>query len=281
MGQGVRYLSTDGALIGQYAGFAAEHEHHRLAPSSYADAEWIGLVLPPSGKASMPILIDGYNLLFQSGCMSRGAAPTDLQRARRALLSLLAERLHPAERAATTVVFDARSATDDWPACQSFHGITVLFAVDYSSADEALIDLIRRAPQPRRLLVVSSDHQVQRAARAQRAKYIDSHAWLDQLLQDRVSSPCRGVAESQSASGVDKQADEQRLAHCTSLADWLRYFGYDEQWESPASATTRQADQPKQGPKSPPADTADPFPPGYAQPLPPRMTRRRKNPLKD
>ena len=43
------------------------------------------------------------------------------------------------------------------------HGIHVRFAVDEGEADALLEDLIRRAATPRKLILVSDDHRIQRA----------------------------------------------------------------------------------------------------------------------
>ena len=53
------------------------------------------------------LLIDGYNVLFQSQLVGRGRGPQGLHAARNRLLKLLASRLTPTELSPTQVVFDA------------------------------------------------------------------------------------------------------------------------------------------------------------------------------
>ena len=113
----------------------------------------------------MPLLIDGYNLLHVSGVFGQGTALTELHRSREALLAFLAASLAPTERAHTTIVFDAAGAPPGLPQSFAYEGIQVQFARDPGNADELLERLIAAHDTPRKLVVVSGDHRVQRAAR--------------------------------------------------------------------------------------------------------------------
>ena len=121
----------------------------------------------------MGILIDGYNLLNATGVEGTGAG-TELERARRGLLQFLSRTLTADESSATTIVFDAQGAPPGLPIQESFQGITVLFSKGYAEADDLLEELIAADHVPRKLLVVSSDHRLQRAARRRKATPIDS-----------------------------------------------------------------------------------------------------------
>ena len=72
-------------------------------------------------------------------------------------------------------------------------GITVCFAEQYAEADDLIEELIRLDSMLRRLVVVSSDHRLQRAARRRRAKAIDSDVWYAELIRpaDAKSLPRR------------------------------------------------------------------------------------------
>ncbi|HEX5102411.1 MAG TPA: NYN domain-containing protein, partial [Pirellulaceae bacterium] len=112
----------------------------------------------------MALLIDGYNLLHAAGIFSASGPPT-LEAARVALLDFLVESLPAKELARTGVVFDAAHAPPGLPREIEHRGLAVRFARRGGSADELLEELIAAEPDPRNLLVVSSDHRVQRAAR--------------------------------------------------------------------------------------------------------------------
>lgn len=132
------------------------------------------------------LLIDGYNLMHAAGLARRTYGPGGLQQARERLLKRIASRLTAEERDRTTFVFDAKTAPSDASAEEMFRGVLVLYARSDAEADDRIEALIAAHSAPRRLLVVSSDHRLQRAARRRRARSVDSDLFLDQL--DRRTS---------------------------------------------------------------------------------------------
>ena len=106
------------------------------------------------------------------------------------------------------------------------------------------------------MLVVSSDHEVQRAARRRRAGYIDSDAWYRKLL-----------AQRNHPENPDLQLASEKPTNPPSAAEvqeWLEEFG-----SIPAdplalddSATTGD-DQTAEDV----TDISNPFPPGYGEDL--------------
>lgn len=163
----------------------------------------------------MATLIDGYNLLHAAGMLGRGIGSGSLARARNSLLRALAASLPAGDLAATTVVFDAKEAPPGLPREETWHGIRICYAVGYEDADALMADLVRRDSAPRRLVVVSSDRQVQRAARRRRATAVDSQTWFDQLRRRRLHPPEAGPEESPKTTGVPTEAE---------LAEWLEAF---------------------------------------------------------
>jgi predicted RNA-binding protein with PIN domain len=164
----------------------------------------------------MALLIDGYNLLNASGILPRGAGAGTLHRARGALLNFLSTAVDPSELPQTTIVFDASDAPPGLPDVYDYCGMTVRFARGYDDADELLTELIRADSAPRRLTVVSSDHQVQRAARRRRAKAVDSDRWCAELLRDR-RLPLVPLDESESKPPAPLSPLE--------VQRWLKEFG--------------------------------------------------------
>ncbi len=139
-------------------------------------------------NSCMTLLIDGYNLLHVTGIFGRGIGPGTFQRSREALLRFLAASLDPGQRKNTTVVFDAAEAPPGLPRTVAQEEMTVRYARDYPDADTLIEELIQSDSAPRSLLVVSSDHRIQRAARRRRARTIDSDVWYADLWQRRVRS---------------------------------------------------------------------------------------------
>jgi uncharacterized protein len=223
----------------------------------------------------MSLLIDGYNLLHAVGIIGRGIGPGGLERSRLALLNFLVESLDPKEAATTTVVFDAREAPPGAPRTLDHRGIKVLFSTGYPDADAMIDELIRADSAPRRLTVVSSDHQVQRSARRRKARSVDSDVWYAEIIRQRIERRTRRVFKP-TKPGVPLLAEE--------VDRWLRRFGGEEslrrliEEEEGVLRSQSAVDEGVEGLDSPgpPADklSADeaaeignPFPPGYGEDL--------------
>ena len=96
----------------------------------------------------MDLIIDAYNLIFQCGLEGPKRTPASITNSRRRLIQVLSRLLPTEQIAHTTVVFDARRLPKQEPQIESRkHGIRILFAVGYESADE--ICLLYTSPSPR------------------------------------------------------------------------------------------------------------------------------------
>jgi predicted RNA-binding protein with PIN domain len=135
--------------------------------------------------------------------LGRGRGPGYLERARAALLNVLAESLDEEQRRRTTVVFDAKSGPPDVADSTTHRGITVRFAAGHASADELIEQLIKSDSAPRRLTVVSGDRRIQQAAKRRKAKAIDSDTWWDELLQSRARRSAGGEPDTHPREIVD------------------------------------------------------------------------------
>jgi predicted RNA-binding protein with PIN domain len=196
----------------------------------------------------MAILIDGYNVLHVVGILGRGTGPGSLERARLAMLNFLAESLPAADVARTTVVFDAHDSPRGLPVAMTHRGLNVRFAVRYEDADSLIEELIQADSAPRRLVVVSSDHRLQRAARRRRARAVDSDVWFAEVVRARQQRQQAGAAAERRPAVPLLEED---------VNYWLRQFGGQalvDQMAAEQQATERQ--QPIE---------PNPFPPGYAE----------------
>jgi predicted RNA-binding protein with PIN domain len=159
-------------------------------------------------------LIDGYNLLYAMGILHGRVAAGGLERARLALIGLLRGALGDTA-SAVTVVFDAAHAPRDVPASQELHGIHVEYATGGKEADDVIEELVRQAPAPRTLTVVSDDHRVQQAARRRDAAVLSCGDFIDLLQAARRMPPSLSVP-----------AEKQPSLSEAELAHWLKEFGH-------------------------------------------------------
>jgi len=169
----------------------------------------------------MRLLIDGYNLMFQSVVVNvKKDGKNALRIARGQLMEQLIALLEPSERKLTMIVFDAKNAPSGLPEKYSQEGIQLVFARDWASADELIQSEIRKHPSPKLLTVVSSDHAIHRKAIARGAHVIDSDHWLEERQQLRLE--LKRHAENQEPSPVD---EKQRSLSEQERDQWLRDFG--------------------------------------------------------
>ncbi len=208
----------------------------------------------------MRLLIDGYNLLHVTDLFGTGKLAGTLQGSREALLAFLGAALSAGERRATTIVFDAAGAPPGLPKTVHHEHVTVRYAREYADADALLEELIEQHRAPRSLLVISSDHRVQRAARRRGSKYMDSEAWYGGLLVRR--SQQRGPADSRPTAGgsIDYWVGEFSSTETERMEDELRS----------AKAPRLKPKTSKRTPHAPPTAEGtfeNPFPPGYGDDL--------------
>lgn len=221
----------------------------------------------------MALLIDGYNLLHATDLFGVGAAAGTLQGSREALLAFLAATLTPSEKSRTTIVFDATDVPPGLPATYDHQGITVHFARDFPDADSMLEALIEASPRGKGVMVVSSDHRVQRAARHHGARWKDAAQWYrERQSSGQVTNPTPDGKEQPPVDDADYWT--QQFSDPSTLQAL-----YDEQNREPGKTSparlpaSRPTEEPPAGHKDQPRPTPfgegifEGFPPGYAEDL--------------
>lgn len=169
---------------------------------------------------AVTLLIDGYNLIHEGGIVSRRAGPGDLHRARLALANMLAFSLPPETLRQTIVVFDAAAAPWGLPREVVHRGVLMRFADRDREADDLIEELIAADSAPKRLVLVSSDHRLHRAARRRGAKAIDSEPWLRWLFAERRSRRSSDDARPDAA-------ESKPIPLPDDIEAWLHCFGDD------------------------------------------------------
>ena len=151
----------------------------------------------------MSYIIDGHNLIPKIPGLSL-SDPNDEMRLVERLQRYCARRNTRAE-----VYFDRAAAGS--AGRRHFGAVTAVFVREGRTADQAIAARVRKlGKQARNWVVVSSDHEVQRAARWAGARVMRSEAFAAEL-----------GAPSSAAAGEEKPAalsDEE-------LDEWLRLFG--------------------------------------------------------
>jgi predicted RNA-binding protein with PIN domain len=167
------------------------------------------------------LLIDGYNLLHASRRTDHDWTRLDLEDGRAAILSFLASHRRPA-REPITVVFDG--AGERMPHSPSrVHGVEVVFSPPGVKADEVIVDMVRGAPNPKSLLVVTDDRGIQDQVKVTGAKIVGSLGFLARSLVEsdkRSKAPPREPREKYTGPGpgeVDK---------------WRKILGFDDEDET-------------------------------------------------
>ena len=183
--------------------------------------------LKPSGRLicqKMRLLIDGYNLMFESTSIEqRMDGKNALRAARGRLLHLLVDLIDESMRDQTMIVFDAKKAPPGLPDHYKYCGIRIVFARDWDSADELIQDEIRRHSAPKTLTVVSSDHAIHRRALARGAKIIDSDQWLDRELENRKRLALQDPNNPDAIADFDFESKNQELSD-EEMKRWLMEF---------------------------------------------------------
>jgi len=143
----------------------------------------------------MQWLIDGYNLM-------RGVsrfANLELQnptKAKQDLLNFL-EAFHQATGEKVQVYFDRYNQVGNIPLQEEHGGISVFYSRGGYTADEEMILQMRERGE--QALVVTSDREIQRAAKASRCSYLEAREFYE------------GVMEILHQSADDKDATNSRL----------------------------------------------------------------------
>ena len=150
----------------------------------------------------MAILIDGHNLIGKIPGLSLGD-PDDEEKL---LVRLRAYRARTGKR---LVVYFDPGITYQSPARWSQGGISVRQAGTGRRADELMISDLRRHQNPRELIVVTSDWDIQSVARQHDARVIDSASFAMELERPRVE---------------DGASDTSPLSE-DEVQEWLAIFG--------------------------------------------------------
>ncbi|MFQ5511689.1 MAG: NYN domain-containing protein [Candidatus Krumholzibacteriia bacterium] len=143
---------------------------------------------------SQSVIVDGYNVIYTDERLRRTACK-DLERARDGLVEKLESYLS-GRKLKITVVFDGRGGMASAEAVIPGK-LQVVYSAGSETADEVIVETLRKATNPAAHIVVTSDMaDIGRAARALGCQVIGSKRFLDRMEADgkRVRSAGAGPA---------------------------------------------------------------------------------------
>ena len=202
----------------------------------------------------MRLIVDAWNVLHVEGILPPGLAGLNL-----AGLGRLIEASCWAE-AHTTLACDGRAK----PRPEAIPSRIHVVWSGTREADDVIEDLIARSSSPKRLVVVSSDNRIRRAAKRRRCKHLRSDQFLRSLLGS-LSRP-QAVAERSEpksdddwASIFDVTADEiDRIEHEADASTFEELLPEEQCTQRPLKKERPQRAVP------PPADPIE-FPPALLE----------------
>jgi len=163
----------------------------------------------------MPVIVDTFNVLHQTGVLPPNLAGVDVA----GLIDLISRSRF--RRSRVRLVCDGTSKLPDDTA--ETGQITIEFSGHGRTADDVIASHVDRSTAPKRLTIVSSDREVQKAARRRRCSVISSEAFLKQLADD--------IEREERNAPQQRPQRPQKFIRPLSERDtarWMREFGVDE-----------------------------------------------------
>lgn len=158
----------------------------------------------------MPVLIDGNNLLHAA----RAAGTSALLIGRSMLCDTLGEWARR-RRQQVHVVFDGPAPSAQVAEQIGHPDIQVTYSGAGNSADDALINILETDSAARRIMVISTDHEIVRAAKRRRAQAVRSEDFWAALQRDLARPLPRRVEPEEKEVGQSPEATRE----------WLEEFG--------------------------------------------------------
>lgn len=154
------------------------------------------------------LIIDGHNLLKAPNSRVPGIGIYEEELAH---LVRLIRSWQAGERHQVTIVFDGNRP--DHPELTNGRGVQLRFSGAGKTADEVIQQMVRRAPHPGKILVVTSDRAIQFTARDHGAQVCGSNEFWNQL-----SSP------SQPPTPAPPEEKPNGVSNAAELKEWMDLF---------------------------------------------------------
>jgi predicted RNA-binding protein with PIN domain len=162
----------------------------------------------------MFLIVDGYNLLRQAEKMEGWEKLTDGM-----MCKMISEYLRRIN-ATGEVVFDGIGPPNKAP-FENLPRLEVIFSGRRVDADSVILDKISLDSAPKGLFLVSSDRELQAAAKKRKAAYAKSQVFFTMMV-DELDKKRKGPQEPpQKRSGITEGETDE----------WMKTFGFEEDKE--------------------------------------------------
>ncbi len=160
----------------------------------------------------MPILIDGYNLLWSIQQTLEGPdSISDIQ-----LCKMVGIYLQQ-RRESGEIIFDGTGPPEKTP-FDNIRSLEVLFTGSVTDADTVIEDKIKASTSPRRLTIVSSDRRLRKAAQARKAMPVKSEVFWNNLQKQLSRKKTTTPEPPAKRFGLTESETKQ----------WLKFFGLEQ-----------------------------------------------------
>ncbi len=129
------------------------------------------------------LVIDGYNVLFQTPLMVAEKGTYIYELSRKRLVAFVELAIAKEKLIETVIVFDSKQQRTAAATIETqSSGLQVVFASNYSEADQYIEDLVIGHAKPRSLKVVSGDGKIKSTAKSYGAECYGARDWFERTL---------------------------------------------------------------------------------------------------
>ena len=161
----------------------------------------------------MPLLIDGFNLIYKFPELEKNMYRGKLNEARRGLIEILFD-YNKIKKTKIGIVFDGRRDLGDNTRQEQIMGIQVYYSHDFS-ADHLIKEFIKQDPNPRMTTVVTSDKEVIFHLNRFKPEIIKSEDFAELVLEK---------LKEQSLPPEPPEKDENPLLSQEEVSFWEKMF---------------------------------------------------------
>lgn len=168
----------------------------------------------------MDVIVDAYNVIFKVPELGGSTKKCDIEDLRNKFLLLLkqykAKRKHK-----LTVVFDGKG--HGYPGHAEESGIDVVFSRPGLNADEEIKRMVSSSKQPKQIIVVSSDRDIQQFVKKYGSKTMDALVFYSEVTEKIASQTKTGHKNIKIVDG-DEPMSKYLGPSKTEAQYWLKVF---------------------------------------------------------